>query len=518
MINRILTVGGLTLGSRFTGFLRDILMAAVLGAGPVADAFLVAFRLPNHFRAIFAEGAFNAAFVPAYARIREQGGAEAARLFADRIFTLLLASQIGLLVLALAFTPDVIRLLAPGFESDSERFRLAVTLTRITFPYLLLMTLVTLYGGILNAINRFAAAAAAPILLNLTMMVSLALARLFPSAGHAAAWGVLISGCLQVVLLAGDLSRGDVVCRLRRPRWDKNVRAFFGALGPAVIGSGSVQLALFADTIIASFLPAGAISALYYADRLNQLPIGVIGIAIGTVLLPEMSRRIANGDEVGARAAQSRAIELTLILSIPCVVAFLLVPELIMRALFVRGAFTLADARAAGSTLAAYTVGLVPFVLIRSLTATFLARGDTATPVTAALIAAAVNIAFKVMLMGPLAQVGLALATSIGAWINFGLVVLFAARRGLFAVSPRLARSIIKLVVAGLVLAAVTWTTERPLLELFRGWHRFGLEAGTGSLAAIGALAYGGTLAVLFGREGLEAFRRKRKLPPTQAA
>src|SRR3984893_15243222 len=194
MIERILTVGGLTLASRLTGFARDVVMAAVLGAGPVADAFLVAFRLPNHFRAIFAEGAFNAAFVPAYARIREQGGAEAARLFADRIFTLLLASQIGLLVLALASTPDVIRLLAPGFESDSERFRLAVTLSRITFPYLLLMTLVTLYGGILNANNRFAAAAAAPILLNLTMMVSLALARLFPSAGHAVAWGVLICG------------------------------------------------------------------------------------------------------------------------------------------------------------------------------------------------------------------------------------------------------------------------------------------------------------------------------------
>jgi putative peptidoglycan lipid II flippase len=394
MIERILTVGGLTLVSRLTGFLRDILMAAILGAGPVADAFLVAFRLPNHFRAIFAEGAFNAAFVPAYARLREREGAAAAGGFANRIFTLLFASQIALLGLALIFTPAVIRLLAPGFETDPGRFTLAVTLTRITFPYLLLMTMVTLYGGILNAINRFWAAAAAPILLNVAMMVALLLAAFFPDAGHAAAWGVLISGILQAALVGGDLVWSDAIPRLWRPRWDKNVSQFFRALGPAVIGSGSVQLALFADTIIASFLPAGALSALYYADRLNQLPIGVIGIAVGTVLLPEMARRIAVDDETGARHAQNRAIEFTLLLSIPCVVAFLLLPDLIMRVLFVRGAFTTADADAAGATLAAYTFGLVPFVKIRCLTETFLARCDTATTVRAALIAAAVNIAF----------------------------------------------------------------------------------------------------------------------------
>src|SRR6266540_356229 len=285
MIERILTVGGFTLLSRLTGFLRDILMAAVLGAGPIADAFLVAFRLPNHFRAIFAEGAFNSAFVPAYARIREQGGADSARLFADRIFTLLFASQLVFLALALAFTPEVIRLLAPGFEKDPGRFTLAVDLTRITFPYLLLMTLVTLYGGILNALNRFAAAAAAPILLNLTMM-TLALAAFFPTAGHAAAWGVLIAGFLELALVAGDTAWSDAIAKFRRPRWDADVKRFFIALGPAVIGSAGVQLALFADTIIASFLPAGALSALYYADRLYQLPGGVIGIAVGTVPRP----------------------------------------------------------------------------------------------------------------------------------------------------------------------------------------------------------------------------------------
>src|SRR6476469_6356643 len=192
MINRILTVGGFTLLSRVTGVIRDIILAAVLGAGPVADAFFVALRLPNHFRAIFAEGAFNAAFVPAYARIREQGGAGRAQLFADRIFTLLLASQIVLLAIAWVFTPQVIDVLAPGFSRDPERYTLAVTLTRITFPYLLLVTLVTLYGGILNALHRFAAAAAAPIFLNISIVVALAFAAFFPTAGHAAAWGVLI--------------------------------------------------------------------------------------------------------------------------------------------------------------------------------------------------------------------------------------------------------------------------------------------------------------------------------------
>src|SRR6202142_2688774 len=314
MLGRIFTVGGFPLLSRITGFARDIALAAILGAGPVADAFFVALRLPNHFRAIFAEGAFNAAFVPAYARIREQSGPARAGLFADRVFTLLLASQIVLLAVALLFTPAVINVLAPGFARDPERFAVAVDLTRITFPYLLLITLVTLYGGILNALQRFAAAAAAPILLNLSLVVALALAAFFPTAGHAAAWGVLVAGILEFLLVAADAKRVGAMTVLRWPELDADVRRFFRALGPATLGSGGVQLALFADTIIASFLPTGALSALYYADRLNQFPIGVIGIAAGTVILPEMSRRIAAGDESGARHAQNRAVEFTLLL------------------------------------------------------------------------------------------------------------------------------------------------------------------------------------------------------------
>ncbi|HZL30455.1 MAG TPA: murein biosynthesis integral membrane protein MurJ [Pseudolabrys sp.] len=510
MIQRILTVGGFTLLSRLTGFGRDIILAAVLGAGPVADAFFVALRLPNHFRAIFAEGAFNAAFVPAYARIREQGGAERAGLFADRIFTILLASQIVLLGIALIFTPSVIDVLAPGFAKDPQRYALAVELTRITFPYLLLITVVTFYGGVLNALQRFAAAAAAPIFLNLSLIVALLVAVYFPTPGHAAAWGVLVSGVLQALLVGGDAFRANVLARLRRPRLDADIKQFFRALGPATLGSAGVQLALFADTVIASFLPAGALSALYYADRLNQLPIGVIGIAAGTVILPEMARRLAAGDDAGAAHAQNRAFEFTLLTAIPCLAAFLIVPDLIMRALFVRGAFNDADALAAGHTLAAYAVGLLPFVLIRSAVATFFARSDTTTPVFAALIAAAVNIGFKVLLMGPLAQVGLALATSIGAWINLTLVVWFAMRAGHIRFDERLRQSTFKLALAGLALALVLWIAAPFLARLFAGMALHDIVT-LAALAAIGGMLYAGLVLAIFGSRWLAAFRGRAR-------
>jgi len=507
MIGKILTVGGYTLLSRLTGFLRDIMLAAIIGAGPVADAFFVAFRLPNHFRAIFAEGAFNAAFIPAYARIRTEGGVTAAKQFGDRIFTLLLASQIVLLFLALAFTPQAIELLAPGFSREPQQFALAVSLTRITFPYLLLITLVTLWGGILNALHRFAAAAAAPILLNVTMMATLALAYWFPGAGYAAAWGVLISGVLQALLVGGDTIAAGVMTSLRALQWDKDVQRFFKALLPATLGSAGTQLALFADTIIASFLSAGAISALYYADRIDQLPIGVIGIAVGTVLVPEITHRLASGDEEGARAAQNRAIEFALVFALPCVVAFLSVPGLIMRALFMRGAFTADDAHAAALTLMAYTVGLVPFILIRSVVAPFLARGDTATPVKAALIGTAVNIVCKVVLMFSLAQVGLALATSIGAWLNFILVLYFAARARLIAVDAELKMTLTKLAAAALALGLVLAVAVPVVTAMLSSWSRFRDESTLALLVVIGGIVYGGLVIVLLGRRWLSLMR-----------
>jgi len=514
MIERILTVGGFTLLSRLTGFMRDIMLAAILGAGPVADAFFVAFRLPNHFRAIFAEGAFNAAFIPAYARIRAQGGPGGAPLFADRIFTLLVATQIILLALALVFTPQIIALLAPGFSREPQQFALAVDLTRITFPYLLLITLVTLWGGILNALHRFAAAAAAPILLNLSMMATLAFAASFGGAGYAAAWGVLISGLLQAFLVGGDALRAGVITSFRALRWDEDVRRFFKALLPATVGSAGTQLALFADTIIATFLSAGALSALYYADRIDQLPIGVIGIAVGTVLVPEMTSRVASGDDVGARAAQNRAIEFALLLAIPCVVAFLALPEVIMRGLFMRGRFTAEDAHAAAMTLVAYTIGLVPFVLIRSVVAPFLARGDTATPVKAALTGTAVNVICKVALMGSLAQVGLALATSIGAWINFIVVLWFARRAGFITPDATLKSSLTRLAVAGFSFLIFLLVATPIVTSMLSSWSRFRDASALLVLALLGGLVYGALIFGLFGRRWLSSMRKRAQTAP----
>jgi putative peptidoglycan lipid II flippase len=507
MIGRIFTVGGFTLLSRVTGFARDIVLAAILGAGPVADAFFVALRLPNHFRAIFAEGAFNAAFVPAYARLNTSGGGSVAGVFAGGVFTLLVAVQVVLLAVALMFTPTVIAWLAPGFTGDPQRFGLAVELTRITFPYLLLVSLVTLYGGILNALGRFASAAAAPILLNLSIMTALALAALFPTAGHAAAWGVLLAGVLEVLLLLVDTTRQGALPAFRWPRLDQELKLFLKRFAPATVGAAETQIALFADTIIASFLATGALSALYYADRLNQLPIGVIGIAVGTVLLPEMANRLAAGDETGARRAQSRAIEFTLLLSVPCVVAFLLIPELIMRALFARGAFTATDAAAAGATLRAYAIGLLPFVLIRSAAVTFLARGDTFTPVKALFFAVIVNVALKLLLYEQHAQVGLALATAVGAWVNLALLLWFALRARLFAFEPELVGAMGRIAGAGVALAVALALAAPAVDALFAGWTALRDESALATLAVIGAAVYGTAVWLLLGRAFIARYR-----------
>jgi putative peptidoglycan lipid II flippase len=508
MLGRIFTVGGYTLLSRLTGFARDIMLADILGAGPMMDAFLVALRLPNSFRAIFAEGAFNTAFIPAYAHVHGKGGEISARLFADRIFTLLFVSQLVLLVAAWLFMPQAMRLLAPGFSEDPEQRRMAIELTRITFPYLLLVTLVTLYGGMLNVMQRFASAAAASIFLNVAMMATLALAALFPTAGHAAAWGVLISGFLQYFLLAGDLASHGGLPRFAALRLDDDVRAFFRAIGPATIGSMGTQLAVFADTIIATSLTAGALSALYYAERIYQLPIGVIGIAIGTVLLPELSRRLTADDHAGAAASQRRAFQFTLLSTVPFVAAFLTVPDLIMRAVFLRGAFTPADAAAAGATLAAYAVGLIPFVLIRSAVATFYARKDTATPVKASLTGLAVNVLLKILLMAPLAQVGLALATAIGAWINLLLVLGFAVRAGYLDLDRALYGSLAKFFLSGVVLAAALWLAAALSAGYLASLSALRDQAMLLVLIVVGAVVYGGSILLLFGLTWLRSLKR----------
>jgi putative peptidoglycan lipid II flippase len=491
MLKNILSVGGWTLLSRVTGFFRDVVMAAVMGAGPIADAFVVALRLPNHFRAIFGEGAFNAAFVPTYARVHETTGLPPARVFADRIFTLSLAVQIVLLASALTATPWVVRALAPGFSDDPAKFELTVTLTRITFPYLLFITLVTVLSGVLNAHGRFAAAAAAPVLLNLSMIAALAVSFLFPTAGHAAAWGVAVAGVLEFVLVWAAARRAGAGPTITQPRLDPDSRAFFRTFWPAVLGSSVFQIAVLADTIIASTLGTGAPSSLYYADRLYQLPVGVIGIAAGTVLLPEMTRRIAAGDVAGAHGAQNRAVGFTLALAAPFTVAFLMVPELIMTALFGRGAFDAAAAQRAGAVLAAYAVGLPAVVLIRSAVASFHARADTMTPVVAALVAVAINVLLKIALMAPLGVVGLALATAAGAWVNVVLLFALAYRRDWTAPSGTLARAAAAVAAASIVLALFVMIGRPALTRMVAGlavWHD---EALLAMLGLAGGMIYG---------------------------
>lgn len=508
MFKKILSVGGWTLVSRATGFVRDVVIAAVMGAGPVADAFLVALRIPNHFRAIFSEGAFNSAFLPTYAQVLETDGSGPARSFASRITTLMLIVQMALLGLALVAMPVVVTLLAPGFTDDPAKFDLAVTLTRITFPYLLFITLVTILSAVLNAHEKFAAAAAAPVLLNVSIVAALALAFLFPSAGHAAAWGVAAAGVLELLLVWVSAKRAGIVPGIEAPRLDPAMKRFFKTLGPAVIGSAGVQLAMFADTIIASFLPTGAVAALYYADRIYQLPLGVIGIAAGTVLLPEMSRRIAAGDVKGAHNAQNRAVGLTLALAAPFLVAFVTLPELIMSALFQRGAFDAAAAARSGAVLAAYALALPAAVLIRSAVASFYARSDTVTPLIASLSAVAVNVLAKILLMDAYGVVGLALGTAIGIWVNLGLLIFLATRRDWMAPSGALGRTFAAVAVASLVLAAFALFAPAPLSRWADTLPAWRSEILLGLLGLAGAALYGGTLLASLKVFGVRLSRR----------
>lgn len=512
MIRNVVSVGGLTLVSRATGFLRDVLTAAILGAGPVADAFFIALRLPNHFRALFAEGAFAAAFVPLFSGKLATDGAAAARDFAGQAQSLLLAVQVALLAAALVFMPQFLTLFAPGFADDPERLELATLFTRITFPYLAFISLETLYAGVLNAKGRFAAAAAAPILMNLAMIAALLAATPFlPTAGHALAWAVLISGALQYALVAGDAARCGLLPPLRRPRLTPDVRKFLTLLGPATLGAGLTQINLFADTVIASLLPTGSVSYLYYADRLNQLPLGVIGVAVATVLLPELSRRIKGGDSDGALAQQNRAVEISLLAALPAAVAFVVIGDSLMSALFQYGRFDEAAAAASAATLAAYAAGLPAFILLRSLVVGFYAREDTKTPVRAALAATVVNVALKIALMGPLAQVGLAAATAAAAWINAGLLTWALRRKGGFVPDARLKRTAPRLLLAAMVMAPALWGLE----ALLAPW--LAPPAGMAvRLSAVAALCLGGAAAfalaaLALGAADKDLLRRLRK-------
>jgi putative peptidoglycan lipid II flippase len=494
MLKNIIGVGGWTLVSRVTGLVRDIVLSAVLGSGIMNEAFAYAFRLPNHFRAIFGEGAFNAAFVPAYAKAEVEGGVAARQSLSDSVFTLLLAVQAVFLVLAFFFMPALVGLIAPGLAGDPQEFALVVTLTRITFPYLLLITLVTQHTATLNALHRFGIGAAAPILLNLSLVLCVGLSFLFPSAAHAASFGVTLSGLLQLAVLMLACRRAGALAKLRVPAFDERLKSFFRKLGPATIGTAGLQIAILADTALASLLGPGAMLSVYNADRLYQLPIGVLGIAAGTVLLSEVSRRIANGDVAGAIHAQNRAMGFTVMLAAPFVVAFIMIPGLIVAALFAHGRFHLEAAEAAGTVLAAYAVGLPAVVLIRSAVSCFQGRGDTMTPMIVALVAVAANVPLKFLLAPHLGAPGLALATSAGAWVNFLALYILAYRAGIARPDRTLGKTLAAVGAASAALAVAIFLGNASIDRFISALPYLQRETRLAVLACLGGIAYAGVL------------------------
>jgi putative peptidoglycan lipid II flippase len=456
MFKRLLSVGGFTLLSRITGFARDILMAWIIGKGILSDAFIVAFLFPNYFRAIFGEGTINPAFLPRYAALRAKGELRAAELFGDRVFSWQMLVQLIILILAMIFMPQLIHVIAPGFADNPGQLALTVHLARITFPYLILTLVAVQISAMLNAIEKFWAAAAWSNLQNLGMIATLLAAPWFPNAAYAAAWGVLLGGFAQLFFMLWAGARDGLSLRISWPRWTPEIREFFIALGAVTFGAASVVITPFIDTILASFLATGSRTALYYADRINQLPLGVFGIALGTVLLPEMSSRLALNDRAGSDAAQNRSASLSLLLTLPFMAAFVAIPDTIMRAIFAHGAFDKSAASLSAIALATYGVGLPAMALIRIFASTFYARHNTMTPARVTVTAIAVNIAFKLVFIWGLhlGIAGIALGTSIGAWVNVGLLAFLGHRQGLLRLTADFRRSLAPIVLAGLATAA----------------------------------------------------------------
>jgi putative peptidoglycan lipid II flippase len=439
LYRNFLSVGGLTMLSRIAGFVRDALMAAVLGTGPAADAFFAAFRFPNLFRRLFAEGAFNTAFVPLFSGALEKQGPDLARDLASRIMSWLVAMLVVVTILSEIFMPQIMIAFVPGFIDDPEKFELTVLLTRIMFPYLACMSLMAAYGAILNSLGRFFAAAFAPVLLNLVTIAALVPLVTFwvQDTAGAATWvavATMLGGVAQLWLVWSAIRRAGFMPQFRLPRIDAEVRRFWVLAIPAILTGGITQINIFVGTIIASGAD-NAIAILNYADRLYQLPLGIIGIAIGTVLLPELSRHLKAGRDTQARATQEQSLLIAMLLSMPAATALIAMAEPIVRVLFERGAFDALATTQTAQALIAFSTGLPAYVLIRVLQPGFFAREDTVTPTVFAGVSVVANIALSLLLFPSLLHVGIAIATAASAWINALLLALFLARRGHFALS-----------------------------------------------------------------------------------
>ncbi len=459
LIRAVSAIGSMTLLSRVFGFLRDILIANFLGAGAVADTFVVAFRFPNLFRRLFAEGAFAAAFVPMFSRQLESDGREAAKVFAEDAFSVLAVILAAFVIAVCLVMPWLMPYLAPGFNEVPGKMAMATEFSRIAFPYLFFISLVALQSGVLNAFGHFAAAAAAPVLLNITLIVALLgfAGDTEEGAGRALVWGVFAAGIVQFLWLVWHCRRADFPLRFRWPRLTDRVRTLGARIIPVVFGASLYQINLLIGTILATTISDGAVSYLYYADRVTQLPLGVVGIAVGTALLPMISRQLEAGETAAANDSQNRGAEFALLLTLPATVALILIPEPIIRVLFERGAFGEAATTATAAALMAYAIGLPAYVGIRVYTPGYFAREDTKTPVKIAALAMAVNVALNLILMRTMGHVGIALASSISAWLNVLLLAAVLARRGHYAIDRRLIRRGVGIFAASGLMGLALW-------------------------------------------------------------
>ena len=475
LVRSALTVGGYTTLSRVLGFVRDQLVAFTLGTGFVAEAFFVAQRIPNMFRALFAEGAFNSAFVPLFAKKVEGEGLSAAQKFGHEVFSVLLAWVLVFCIAAIIFMPWLIYVIAPGFSATPERVALTVDLLRLCFPYLLFMSLTALQGGVLNSLNRFTAAAAAPILLNIVMIASNVVAWFFqtgntPTTGYIFAVGVSLAGVAQFILLAIACRRAGMAFLPSWPKLTPDVKQVLKLSVPGIISGGIMQINLLIATMIATSIDH-AVGYLYYADRLYQLPLGIIIVAIGVVLLPTLSRKIRAGDIQGAMDAKNRALELSLFLTLPSAAALMVIAVPIIQTVFEHGAFHAGDTQGVASAVMAFAAGLPAYALTKVFQPGFYAREDTKTPMRFAIVSVVVNIVASLVLSRYLGHVGIALATTLAAWTNAILLYLKLKQLEHFAFDARSKKRLPLIVVSTLVMGAVLWGGS-VLLQ-----YQFGVEA-----------------------------------------
>jgi putative peptidoglycan lipid II flippase len=502
-------VGLATVASRVTGLVRDSLMAFFFGAGPIADAFYVAFRIPNLFRQLFGEGALSASFVPVYTDVLHREGKESAKRFANALFTLLFLVVALVCLLGMACAPQVVKLVALGFKSGSAEYDLAVLLTRWMFPYLLLVCVAALDGGVLNAHDHFFSPAFAPVLLNLAMIAFLWGSPGLPVPILAAAWGVLAGGVLQMLLQWPPLGKLGVLPRFSRDLFHPGVRRVALMMGPAVLGVTVYQINMVVDTMVASFLPAGSITYLWYGNRLVQFPLGVFGIALATAALPTLSQQYCQGRRGDYFHTISFSLSLTAFVGLPAALGMMALADPIMATLFGRGAFGAADVHGAGTALLFYSVGLPFFIGVKILGRAFYAQEDTRTPFLAAIVAMVTNIVFILLLKGPLAHGGLALATSLASALNFAqLAVIFTRRNGGSWMGHGLIPELVKALFAACAMGAAVMAAANAIAWLaIPALPRIAALVGC---MALGVVVYCG-VATVFRSEGMAALWRKAR-------